>query len=1171
MLLCSYVVESSTCERRYQATDGWKTRIIWLQQAKTISDQIFESCMFYAKDDLQTFITSRRGPGLHKSASTAIEGSSGAPDPHGPSAFLQLVTMSGTAVALCGFVLQFIGLRGMHWSASVAQLGAVLVMVVVKAWVRRGLARSAAASEILPSGFELDSFVKRLGVIDQENWSGARSSDDDIIDEKTRSDDWIVVTGGKSSLNTLKYTQPGQTSHIVAGETSSLAPPKQTRPSASSLEDGRLFDAQTVMEAHKLLSRLADWRGHASVEARSLARAVECTMDNLRECFHEDIQDATEIVWYLETCYMGSQAEKISINLLRDEAEWKVDASVLDATLSLWLSSAPEAKSGVKTSTRSSGHTKGDEEWPRSEGTAKQSLTLLGYQTPSLARDLQWWVPRHPLSTLIQPFFSRFSKHRRVGFIQRNGEEPYTVKHFNLTDNGFDDDRRLEADSDSDGNTEDPNYDNFVSYHSNPAEACGCDGSNSASSSDSAVDEGGDQENESDQMLLGTVSHQSVKSLYAMDLYSSFMRAVAKAMVKKIPGEAERKTSDNADETSWRVFSLRNSHLSKMIQDVHNTGLGSLDQIYLSIITPLSVENKLPGVSAVVNLALQKSKQNEQSQRWQQAGDDLIWLSRLANTTFKPQSPVVEEAAANLIEYLRLIDRILKWKTPCDSDSSSSFGISTYNLQRLHSKLQKELRNFDLSLREPIETKAAMVGLMQANSYPDAHEEAQDLLFEKHGTHMDPRDVLHRTAAHYAALTDHEFLMNEMLHTKHQIDTQDLLGRTAMHYACLSNSRQSLGIVHLLLSYGADLNFRARDGATPLHYAAMTGKQGVVEALVEAGATVDSADLSGGSPLHTAAVHGHVPVVQYLWGKVKRDLRGQSGWTVLQLVAVRGKEEVAQFLVEVKADQKTKDRSGSTALHLAVEAENLSVLKVLLKGQPDLEAEDHFDRTALCLAVDAEHHKMVECLIEAGANRDAEGYLWRPIELAVRRGYEAIVHLLLKDGYDCHGKNRNGDNLLHVASLQPNTNLVREFLKRGVDVNSKGDADMSPLHYAAICGILSNGRLLLQRGANTEQVDAKGWTPLWYATRNGDAKFVQVLLYRGSSIERSPDIFGRTIFHYAKESRNERVLQLLQRHLQQNQTTVASPPNSSPGASSNTDSHAGPSLSSGGLSTGDEV
>ena len=802
---------------------------------------------------------------------------------------------------------------------------------------------------------------------------------------------------------------------------------------------------------------------------------------------------------------------------------WEVDAGEIEAILTLWLSSVPEEeeKSQTELIARLFGHKIGDDEWLRSEGTAKKSLRLVGDQTPSLAQDLRWWVPRHLLNLTVYEVRESDSlsipKHRRVGFTQRDGE-------------------RL------------------------------CD--------EDSFDEASDQNKDSIRKLLGTVSHQSLKSLYAMDLYSSFMRAVAKAMAQKIPGEAEKiQTSDTADDESWKVFSLRNTHLSKLIQDVHNTGLGSLEQTYLSVIVPLSIEDKLPGVSAVVDLALQKSKQNEQSQRWQQAGDDLIWLSRLANTTFKPQSPVVEEAAANLIEYLRLIDRILKWKTPCDSDEFGSFGISTRDLQKLHSKLQKELRDFDLSLREPIETNAEMISLMQANSYPDAVEEAlaEGLLFKKHGTHMDPRDVLHRTAAHYAALTDHEFLMNKTLHTKHQIDTQDLLGRTAMHYACLSNSCQSLGIVHLLLSYGADLNFRARDGATPLHYAAMTGKQGVVEALVEAGATVDIADLSGRSPLHTAAVHGHVPVVQYLWGKVKRDLRGQSGWTVLHLVALLGKEEVAQFLVDSGADQKAKDRSGRTALHMAVKAENLSVLKVLLKGEPDLEAKDHFGMTALSLAVDAEHHKMVECLIEAGANTDAEDYLWNPIELAVRRGYEDTVHLLLEEGYDCHRKNGYGDNLLHAASKYPNTNLIKDFLKRGLDVNSKGCADRAPLHYAAAQGRLSNGRVLLRKGANIGQIDAYGRSPLWYATKNGDAKFVQVLLYRGAFIERSPGTNGETILGLAEASSNKRVLQLLQRHLQQNQTTVASPPNSSAGASSNTDSRAGPSLSSGGLSTGDGV
>ena len=162
------------------------------------------------------------------------------------------------------------------------------------------------------------------------------------------------------------------------------------------------------------------------------------------------------------------------------------------------------------------------------------------------------------------------------------------------------------------------------------------------------------------------------------------------------------------------MLSLRNNHLSKVVQDVYNTGLGNLAQVYLSILTPLSVENKLPGVSAVVNLALQNSKRNEQSQRWQEAGDDLTWLSRLANATFEDQSPVAWEAAANLIEYSRLIDRILKWKTPCDPESSSSFGISTRDLEELHSMLAKEVRNINPTLREPIEEKARLLGLIEA-------------------------------------------------------------------------------------------------------------------------------------------------------------------------------------------------------------------------------------------------------------------------------------------------------------------------------------------------------------------------------------------------------------------------------------------------------------------------
>lgn len=176
MMLCGHVVESSTDEKRYQAVAGWKTRMVWLQQTKTVSDQVFNSHMVYAKDDRQTITKSRRSNRHGKDKSNTTRTGSTAPGGDDPSTFLNVVTITGTGITLCGFVIQFVGLRGMHWSASIAQLGAILVMVCVKAWVRRGLAKSPEC-EPLPSGFELELFTRSLGGIATEAWSGGQGND----------------------------------------------------------------------------------------------------------------------------------------------------------------------------------------------------------------------------------------------------------------------------------------------------------------------------------------------------------------------------------------------------------------------------------------------------------------------------------------------------------------------------------------------------------------------------------------------------------------------------------------------------------------------------------------------------------------------------------------------------------------------------------------------------------------------------------------------------------------------------------------------------------------------------------------------------------------------------------------------------------------------------------
>ena len=58
MLVCAHVVESSTKEVRYHPRQGQRARVIWLQQPKTVSDQVFYSFPIFAKNDRTVITTS---------------------------------------------------------------------------------------------------------------------------------------------------------------------------------------------------------------------------------------------------------------------------------------------------------------------------------------------------------------------------------------------------------------------------------------------------------------------------------------------------------------------------------------------------------------------------------------------------------------------------------------------------------------------------------------------------------------------------------------------------------------------------------------------------------------------------------------------------------------------------------------------------------------------------------------------------------------------------------------------------------------------------------------------------------------------------------------------------------------------------------------------------------
>jgi hypothetical protein len=138
LLLCSHVIEGSTDECKLQLWNAETRKILRIQRACSVSEQQFSSYALFNSDTSRYLRTSRLND----------------------RNFTLLATI-GTTVALAGFITQFVGLRALHWSATIMQLGAMLLMTGIRSYVRRGLAQDMG-SERIPEGEELAWFTEHV-------------------------------------------------------------------------------------------------------------------------------------------------------------------------------------------------------------------------------------------------------------------------------------------------------------------------------------------------------------------------------------------------------------------------------------------------------------------------------------------------------------------------------------------------------------------------------------------------------------------------------------------------------------------------------------------------------------------------------------------------------------------------------------------------------------------------------------------------------------------------------------------------------------------------------------------------------------------------------------------------------------------------------------------------
>ncbi|KAG0133680.1 hypothetical protein HOY82DRAFT_255446 [Tuber indicum] len=364
MMACSHVVQASSVETTWVAEKKFK--ILWLQKSATVNDQLFGSYALFADEERNKLTTSRR-----RTYTPSSKPSSPSKYAFAAALSFQNLTIVGSFISLVGFVTQFVGIRALHWSASIAQLVVTLAMTAVRTWIRRNMSARPGA-KILPTDYEIDWLAAKLGTSVGKLWElGAHHHEHDSPED----DDDGDLSWGVSTLQ--RYHRYDEAS------------PKTGT--------GPMTDAKRILKMREELGRLTDWKGDAYPFALELVKCLQ----SLLSCFvtSQDITlddrfTSSEVFQWTLPVKVGQKKERITITAKRSKDQrgnwlpWNVSISELYAIISLWSYRMKKYEQALEDTP--------DEDrsfWDSGHGDPTV-LRVLGHVTNLLTRDCEWWMDR---------------------------------------------------------------------------------------------------------------------------------------------------------------------------------------------------------------------------------------------------------------------------------------------------------------------------------------------------------------------------------------------------------------------------------------------------------------------------------------------------------------------------------------------------------------------------------------------------------------------------------------------------------------------------------------------------------------------------------------------------------------------------------------------------------
>lgn len=342
-----------------------KARVLWLQRSQIVNDQTFNaSVIFGAPKGVNHILAWQRvGKPLRILSLSARE----------------VLTCMGVFYGLSGFICQFQGLRGLNWSASIAQLCSIALMTALRAWVQRTLHTIAPVTRQVRDQHEIDWLAL---------WLVKRFENNGGLETPWPMNAYTVGMEAQDMKEWLKYRYldnyqgPEEPRERVVWTIS-------TSPKGS-IEAGNCSDperAQRTLEIRKRLAQLTpQWRGDSAKASISLATSISIILDALLS------PDKNEkFSWSLPVRLNDSSFQTIKLEAFNKEKRWIVDANDIDAILSLWLFDVRERQTAIMANTANE-----DDDWVQQGAEYRNEVSrLLGPANIDFQRNVSLLIGVH--------------------------------------------------------------------------------------------------------------------------------------------------------------------------------------------------------------------------------------------------------------------------------------------------------------------------------------------------------------------------------------------------------------------------------------------------------------------------------------------------------------------------------------------------------------------------------------------------------------------------------------------------------------------------------------------------------------------------------------------------------------------------------------------------------